>query len=227
MTPRQDPVSRQDLAPPPHPAPRRPGRIAQRSRVLSGPWFYGDRVAAAREMLDQGPGPIDVLTGDYLAELTMLILWKARRKDPSRGYAVTFLQQMEEVLGTCLERGVKIVANAGGLNPEGLAGQIGELAARLGLTARVAYITGDDLAPAIGDLQAAGHELATLEPGLPLPKADLPVVTANAYLGGWGIAAALAAGADIVICPRVTDASLVTGPAGWWHGWARGGWDGA
>jgi hypothetical protein len=172
-----------------------------------------------------GAGPIDVLTGDYLAELTMLILWKARRKDPSRGYAVTFLRQLEEVLGTCLERGVKIVANAGGLNPEGLAGQITELAARLGLTARVAYITGDDLAPAIGDLQAAGHELTNLDTGLPLAKADLPVVTANAYLGGWGIATALDAGADIVICPRVTDASLVVGPAAWWHGWRRDDWD--
>jgi hypothetical protein len=191
-------------------------------RIANCSGFYGDRAAAAREMLT---GPIDVLTGDYLAELTMLILWKARRKDPSRGYAVTFLRQMEEVLGTCLERGVKIVTNAGGLNPEGLAGQITELAARLGLTARVAYITGDDLAPAIGDLQAAGHELANLDTGVPLAKADLPVVTANAYLGGWGIAAALDAGADIVICPRVTDASLVVGPAAWWHGWRRDDWN--
>jgi Acyclic terpene utilisation family protein AtuA len=200
-------------------APRPPVRIAN----CSG--FYGDRIAAAREMLDQGSGPIDVLTGDYLAELTMLILWKARRKDPSRGYAVTFLRQMEEVLGTCLERGVKVVANAGGLNPAGLAEKLTELAARLGLAARIAYITGDDLAPAIGDLQAAGHELSNLDTGLPLAKADLPVVTANAYLGGWGITAALDAGADIVICPRVTDASLVTGPAAWWHGWRRDDWD--
>jgi acyclic terpene utilization AtuA family protein len=198
--------------------------MAQRPpvRIANCSGFYGDRVAAAREML---AGPIDVLTGDYLAELTMLILWKARRKDPSRGYAVTFLRQLEEVLGTCLERGVKIVANAGGLNPEGLAGQITELAARLGLTGRVAYITGDDLAPAIGDLQAAGHELANLDTGLPLAKADLPVVTANAYLGGWGIAAALDAGADVVVCPRVTDASLVAGPAAWWHGWRRDDWN--
>ena len=193
-------------------AQRRPVRIAN----CSG--FYGDRLAAAREMLT---GPIDVLTGDYLAELTMLILWKARRKDPGLGYATTFLRQMEDVLGTCLERGIKVVANAGGLNPEGLAAKITELAQRLGLPARVAYITGDDLAPVIGDLQAAGHEFTNLDTGLPLAKADLPVVTANAYLGGWGITAALEAGADVVICPRVTDASLVTGPAAWWHGWRR------
>jgi len=190
----------------------RPVRIAN----CSG--FYGDRISAAREMLD---GPIDVLTGDYLAELTMLILWKARRKDDSLGYATTFLRQMQDVLGTCLERGVKVVANAGGLNPGGLAAKLTELAP----SAKVAYLTGDDLAPAIKDLQAEGHEFTNLDTGVPLAQAGLPVVTANAYLGGWGIAAALQAGADIVICGRVTDASLVTGPAAWWHGWARDDWD--
>ena len=196
--------------------------MARPVRVANCSGFYGDRLAAAREML---VGPIDVLTGDYLAELTMLILWKARRKDPGLGYATTFLRQMEDVLGTCLERGVKIVANAGGLNPEGLAAKITELSSQLGLNARVAYITGDDLAPVIGDLQAAGHEFTNTDTGLPLAKADLPVVTANAYLGGWGITAALQAGADVVVCPRVTDASLVTGPAAWWHGWRRDDWD--
>ena len=190
----------------------RPVRIAN----CSG--FYGDRFSAAREMLD---GPIDVLTGDYLAELTMLILWKARRKDPALGYATTFLRQMRDVLATCLDRGVKVVANAGGLNPQGLASKIDEL----GLGARVAYVTGDDLAPAIKDLQAEGHEFTNTDTGLPLAKADLPVVTANAYLGGWGIAAALQAGADVVVCGRVTDASLVVGPAAWWHGWRDDDWD--
>ena len=102
-------------------------------RVANCSGFYGDRLAAAREMLD---GPIDVLTGDYLAELTRLILWKTRRKDAALGYATTFLRQMEEVLGTCLDRGVKVVANAGGLNPAGLAGRLDQLAKRLGLTAR-------------------------------------------------------------------------------------------
>ena len=199
--------------------------MARPVRIANCSGFYGDRLAAAREMLDQGSGPVDVLTGDYLAELTMLILWKARQKDPGLGYATTFLRQLEEVLGTCLERGVKVVANAGGLNPAGLAAKITELSGRLGLNTRVAYITGDDLIPALGDLQAAGHELVNLDTGLPLAKADLPVVTANAYLGGWGITAALQAGADVVVCPRVTDASLVTGPAAWWHGWRRDDWD--
>jgi len=155
----------------------------------------------------------------------MLILWKARRKDPGLGYATTFLRQMEEVLGTCLERGIRVVANAGGLNPAGLAAKMTELSGRLGLKTRVAYLTGDDLIPVLGDLQVAGHELVNLDTGLPLAKADLPVLTANAYLGGWGITAALQAGADVVVCPRVTDASLVTGPAAWWHGWRRDDWD--
>jgi hypothetical protein len=195
---------------------RRPVRVAN----CSG--FYGDKLSAASEML---AGPIDVLTGDYLAELTMLILWKSRLKDPGLGYARTFLRQMEDVLGPCLERGVKVVANAGGLNPAGLAAKLAELAGRLGLTARIAYLTGDDLTDRVPGLQEKGIGLANLDTGQPLAQAGLPVVTANAYLGGWGIAAALAAGADIVVCPRVTDASLAVGPAAWWHGWRRDDWD--
>ena len=190
---------------------RRPVLIAN----CSG--FYGDRIAAAREMVEGGP--VDVLTGDYLAELTMLILWKARQKDPDAGYARTFLTQLEQVLGTCLDRGIRIVTNAGGLNPAGLARAVTGLGARLGLAPRVAYIEGDDLAGRIDDLVAAGHPLAHLDTGQPLAEAGIKPVTANAYLGGWGIADALGAGADVVVCPRVTDASLVAGPAAWWHGW--------
>ncbi|MGZ4621959.1 MAG: acyclic terpene utilization AtuA family protein [Blastococcus sp.] len=199
------------------PAPRRPVRIAN----CSG--FYGDRLQAAREMVEGGP--IDVLTGDYLAELTMLILWKARQKNPSAGYARTFLTQVEEVLGTCLDRGIKIVTNAGGLNPLGLADEVATLAARLGLPARVAAVTGDDLLERLPELQAAGIDLAHLDTGRPLADAGVAPISANAYLGGWGIAAALAADADVVVCPRVTDASLVLGPAAWWHGWQRTDWD--
>ena len=199
------------------PDPRRPIRIGNSSG------FYGDRAAAAREMVEGGP--IDVLTGDYLAELTMLILWKAQQKDPSAGYARSVLGQLEQVLGTCLDRGIKIVNNAGGLNPGGLAAQLAALAERLGLHPQIAYVTGDDLLPRLDELIAAGHPLAHLDTGLPLAQAPGKPVTANAYLGGWGITAALTAGADIVVCPRVTDASLVTGPAAWWHGWDRDDFD--
>ena len=192
-------------------------------RVANCSGFYGDRFAAAREMVEGGP--IDVLTGDYLAELTMSILWKARQKDPGAGYAATFIRQMEQVLGTCLERGIKIVANAGGLNPAGLAAKLRELATRLGLEARIAHIEGDDVLARIPALEASGVSFAHLDRGVPLGASGVKPVTANAYLGAWGIVEALRAGADVVVCPRVTDASLVVGPAAWRFEWARDDWD--
>lgn len=162
-------------------------------RIGNASGFYGDRFDAVREMLTDGP--LDVLTGDYLAELTMLILGRSRLKDPGRGYATTFLRQLEEGLGLAHERGVKIVTNAGGLNPAGLANAVRELAAKVGVPVRVAHVEGDSL---------------------PVPDGFL---TANAYLGGAGIAACLRAGADIVVTGRVTDAALVTGPAAAHFGW--------
>jgi hypothetical protein len=175
-------------------------------RVGNCSGFYGDRLSAMREMLEGGP--LDVLTGDYLAELTMLILGRDQQRDATLGYARTFARQLDDCLGLALERGVRIVSNAGGLNPAGLAARIQDLAARQGLTAAVAYVDGDDLRPRAASL------------GL---GADL--VTANAYLGGFGIAAALAGGADVVVTGRATDASLVLGPAAWWHGWSPTAYD--
>ena len=192
-------------------------------RIANCSGFYGDRLAAAREMVEGGP--IDVLTGDYLAELTMLILWKARQKDPDAGYARTFLTQLEQVLGTCLDRGIKVVSNAGGLNPAGLTAQIGALAHRLGLHPQLAYVHGDDLVSRVPQLLADGVDLAHLDTGQRLVEAGVDPVSANAYLGGWGIAEALDAGADVVVTGRVTDASVVVGPAAWWHGWSRTDWD--
>ncbi|POM22378.1 hypothetical protein BTM25_53280 [Actinomadura rubteroloni] len=179
-------------------------------RIGNASGFYGDRFSAVREMLDGGP--LDVLTGDYLAELTMLILGRGRMKDPDAGYATTFLRQMEESLGLAAERGVRIVTNAGGLNPRGLAARLREIAARLGVDVRIAHVEGDDLLPRAADL------------GLTSPAYGAPL-TANAYLGAWGIAAALEAGADVVVTGRVTDASLVVGPAAAHFGWARDDWD--
>jgi hypothetical protein len=155
--------------------------------------FYGDRLGAMREMLEGGP--LDVLTGDYLAELTMLILGKDTMRDASLGYARTFLAQARDCLALALEKGVRLVSNAGGLNPAGLAQALDAL----GTGARIAYVDGDDLRGRLPDLPDA--------------------LTANAYLGGFGIARALA-GADVVVTGRVTDAAVVVGPAAWWHGWA-------
>ncbi|HEY3748812.1 MAG TPA: acyclic terpene utilization AtuA family protein [Pseudonocardiaceae bacterium] len=167
--------------------------------------FYGDRFAAMREMLTGGE--LDVLTGDYLAELTMLILGRQRMKDPTGGYARTFLHQLEDCLGLAMERGVRIVTNAGGLNPAGLAEAVESLADKLGITVRVAHVTGDDLLPRADELGMSG------------------ALTANAYLGGWGIAECLTAGADVVVTGRVTDASLVAGPAAAHFGWSRTDYD--
>jgi hypothetical protein len=195
----------------------RPVRIAN----CSG--FYGDRLAAAREMVEDGP--IDYLTGDYLAELTLMILWKARQKDSSRGYAYTFLRQMEEVLGAALEKGVKIVTDAGGLNPGGLAEQLRALCDKLGLKAQIAHLEGDDLLAQLPELRKAGHPLKHLDTGQPLAELQAMPISANAYLGGWGIVEALNRGAQVVVCPRVTDASVVVGPAAHHFGWARDDWD--
>jgi hypothetical protein len=192
-------------------------------RVANCSGFYGDRLSAAREVVEGGP--IHVLTGDYLAELTMLILWKTASRGGSGGYATTFLRQMEEVLGTCLDRGIKVVTNAGGLAPQRLADDLAGLADRLGLSPSVAVVEGDDLLGRLDELQAAGHPLAHLDTGVPLAEAGVKPVTANAYLGAWGIVEGLRAGADVVVCPRVTDASLVVGPAAWHHAWARDDWD--
>jgi hypothetical protein len=192
-------------------------------RVANCSGFYGDRLSAAREMVEGGP--IDVLTGDWLAELTLFLLWRARQKDAAGGYAATFLKQMEDVLGTALSRGIKVVSNAGGLNPAGLAQALRALCARLDLTARVAHVEGDDVLGRLDGWRAAGHVLAHMDTGRPLADAGLPPVTANAYLGGWGIAAALERGADVVVCGRVADAALVMGPAAWRFAWKRDDWD--
>ncbi|MET7960609.1 acyclic terpene utilization AtuA family protein [Micromonospora zamorensis] len=163
-------------------------------RIGNASGFYGDRFTAWREMLDGGE--LDVLTGDYLAELTMLILARDRLRDPDLGYAKTFLRQLETCLGTALDRGVRIVTNAGGLNPAGLAAAIDALATRLGLPTKVGYVEGD---------------------AIQRPDA----LSANAYLGAFGIAACLDGGADVVVTGRVTDASLVVGPAIAQYGWGR------
>lgn len=190
-------------------------------RIANCSGFYGDRLEAAREMVEGGP--IDVLTGDYLAELTMAILWRLRRRDPEGGYVRTFLKQMEQVLGTCLDRGIKVVSNAGGLNPGGMAEQLRLLAERLGLSPGIAFVSGDDLIDRVPDMQAS-HGLPHFDSGEPLPSSIKPL-TANAYLGGTGIAEALSWGADVVVTGRVTDAAVVIGPGMWAFDWAADDYD--
>jgi hypothetical protein len=184
---------------------RRGADVASPLRIANASGFYGDRASAMHEQLSGGA--IDVLTGDYLAELTMLILGRDRLKDPNLGYAKTFLRQLESTLGIALDQGVKIVTNAGGLNPAGLAAAVRMLADNLGLDVSVAHVEGDDL-------RARAAELGLGEP-----------LAANAYLGAWGIADCLSSGADVVVTGRVTDASLVVGPAAAHFGWSRNSYD--
>ena len=201
-----------------------PARRGQRPiRVGNCSGFYGDRASAMADMARAGG--IDVLTGDYLAEVTMLILGKARAKDATKGYATTFLQHVDAALEHLVANGIRLVVNAGGLNPAGLAAATRDLIARHGHGLRVSHVEGDDVFGRLDALRQAGHSLPNLTSGEPLSSWSHQPLTANAYLGGFGIARALAHGADIVITGRVADASLVVGPAAWWWSWSPDDYD--
>lgn len=196
--------------------------MAEPIRIANCSGFYGDRLSAAAEMVQDGP--IDVLTGDWLAELTMLILARTRARRPGGGYARSFVAQMEQVMGTCLDRSIKVVSNAGGLDPRGCATAVAEAAERLGLSPRIAHVEGDDLMARLDPDAADAVTLRSFDTGERIGDTSR-LITANAYLGGWGIAEALRRGADIVVTGRVTDAAVVCGPAAWHHGWATDDWD--
>ena len=187
-----------------------PGRGQRPIRIANCSGFYGDRASAMADLARAGG--IDVITGDYLAEVTMLILGKARAKDPTLGYATTFLQHLDAALEHLVANRIRVVVNAGGLNPAGLAAATRELVASRGHDLRVAHVGGDDVFGRLDTLQQAGHALPHLSSGEPLSAWPHQPLTANAYLGGFGIARALEHGADIVITGRVADASLVVGP---------------
>tara|TARA_Y100000590_G_scaffold129438_1_gene147977 strand:- start:6413 stop:8194 length:1782 start_codon:yes stop_codon:yes gene_type:complete len=186
--------------------------------------FYGDRLSAAKDMVEGGP--IDVLTGDYLAELTMTILYNQRmQRGEDHGYVGTFLKQFKDVALACQERGIKIVTNAGGLNPVSMAKKVEEIVQELDLNLKVAYIDGDDLVPRLDELHKEGEQLQNIEKKIPLFDYEKQPVTANVYFGAWGIKEALDKGADVVVCPRVTDAAVVIGPAAWKYNWSRDNYD--
>jgi hypothetical protein len=193
------------------------GRGERPVRIGNCSGFYGDRASAMADMARAGG--IDVLTGDYLAEVTMLILGKARAKDPTKGYATTFLEHLDAAIDDLVANGIRLVVNAGGLNPRGLAAAVRDLSARHGHDLQVAHVDGDDVFGRLDALQQAGHALPHLTSGRPLSSWPHQPLTANAYLGAFGIARALHGGADIVVTGRVADASLVVGPAAWWWNW--------
>ena len=196
-------------------------------RVANFSGALGDYVGAFADAI--ADETIDVAIGDYLAEMTMGRVAEgfcaAGKPEALAGYhADVFLRQITPELGRIAARAVKVVTNAGAFNPAGLAGRIAQEAAAQGLALRVAYVEGDDLLARVPALAAEG-QLANLDDGKAIGSIADRLLAANAYLGGWGIVAALEQGADIVICGRVSDASLVLGPAAWWHGWAKDDWD--
>ena len=186
--------------------------------------YYGDKLSAAKDMVEGGP--LDVLTGDYLAELTMAILYNQKlQRGEDKGYVGTFLKQVKAVAETCKEKNIKIVTNAGGLNPASMANEIEKILEELGVSLKVAYITGDDLMPRMDALIKDGETFSNIDRQIPIKDSGCQTLTANAYLGAWGIKEALDAGADIVVCPRVTDAAVVIGPAAWKFNWSRDDYD--
>ena len=186
--------------------------------------FYGDNLSIAKKMVEGGP--IDVLTGDYLAELTMTILYNQKiKRGENLGYVGTFIKQFREVAKLCDDKKIKIVTNAGGLNPSSMAAEVENIIKELELDLKVAYIDGDDLMPRLDELSSSGEKLKNIDKNNDLFSYEKKPLTANAYLGAWGIKEALDNGADVVICPRVTDAAVVIGPAAWKFNWSRNDYD--
>ena len=186
--------------------------------------FYGDNLSIAKKMVEGGP--IDILTGDYLAELTMTILYNQKiKRGENLGYVGTFLKQFRDVAKLCNDKKIKIVSNAGGLNPASMASEVENIIKELDLDLKVAYIDGDDLMPRLDELSSSGEMLKNIDKNNELFSYEKKPLTANAYLGAWGIKEALDNGADVVICPRVTDAAVVIGPAAWKFNWSRNDYD--
>ncbi len=194
-------------------------------RIASGQGFWGDWLEAPVTQVRSGP--IDYLVMDYLAEVTMSILQKQRGRDPSQGYARDFVPLMGRILGTCIERGVRVIANAGGVNPLSCRDAVFDVVHAAGLAgrARIGVITGDDLLERIDELLAAGIELRNMETGEPLQSVRDRIQSANAYMGAAPIIEVLEQGADVVIAGRTTDTALTYAPMMFEHGWPRDDWD--
>jgi hypothetical protein len=194
-------------------------------RVASGQGFWGDWLDAPRRQVEGGP--VDYLMLDYLAEVTMSILQKQKERDPRMGYARDFIGAMESVLPAVVDRGVRVVANAGGVNPVSCAHAVLDVARQRGATGKlqVGVVTGDDLLPRLDELIATGHPLANMETGEPLETVRDRVLSANAYIGSTPIVEALARGANVVVTGRSTDTALTMAPLRHEFGWAADDWD--
>ena len=193
-------------------------------RVAAGQGFWGDSLEAPRQQVEGGP--IDYLMLDYLAEVTMSILQKQKERDPKMGYARDFIGAIESVLPAIYEKGVRVIANAGGVNPHACAAALQEMIAKKGGgKVAIGVVTGDDLLPRLDELIASGHPLANMETGESLDTVRDRVLSANAYIGSEPIVEALKRGAKIVITGRSTDTALTMAPLRHEFGWASDDWD--
>lgn len=194
-------------------------------RIAAGQGFWGDLPDAPVRQVEGGP--IDYLMLDYLAEVTMSIMQKQKARDPNAGYARDFVPLMKQILPRCVERGIKVIANAGGVNVEGCAAAVRKVADELGLGGKlkIGIVTGDNILDRIDDLLARGIELRNLDTGEPLAKVRDRIQSANAYLGAAPIVEALNQGAQVVITGRATDTGLTLGPMIHEFGWAADDWD--
>ena len=187
-------------------------------RVAGGQGFWGDSLDAPRQQVENGP--IDYLMLDYLAEVTMSILQKQKERDPAMGYARDFVGAMDSVLDAVTDRGVRVVANAGGVNPPACATAVQAVAKKRGKSLRIGVVTGDDLLPRLGELIRKGHALAHMETGAPLESVQDRVLSANAYIGSEPTVEALKRGAQVVITGRSTDTALTMAPIRFEYEWS-------
>ncbi|HEY4131309.1 MAG TPA: acyclic terpene utilization AtuA family protein [Gemmatimonadaceae bacterium] len=194
-------------------------------RVASGQGFWGDWLEAPRRQVEGGD--VDYLMLDYLAEVTMSILQKQKERDPNMGYARDFVGAMDSVMEAVAKRGVRVIANAGGVNPPACAAAIRAVAQKRGVSdaIKIGVVTGDDLLPRIDELISQGHALANMETGEPLSKVRDRVLSANAYIGSTPIIEALGKGANVVITGRSTDTALTMAPLRYEFGWGAEDWD--
>ena len=192
-------------------------------RIANGQGFWGDSLEAPVEQVRRGP--IDYLTLDYLAEVTMSILQKQRSRDPKSGYARDFVEMIARVLPDIVERRIRVIANAGGVNPIACKDAVMEVAKRQGIDIKIAIVAGDDIMGRLDDMISRGVELKNLDTGEPLSAVRAQVQSANVYFGAWPVVDALARGAQIVITGRVTDTGLALAPMIHEFGWKRDDWD--
>jgi len=202
-----------------------PGNRKSVVRVAGGQGFWGDSLDAPRQQVEGGA--VDYLMLDYLAEVTMSILQKQKERDPTAGYARDFVGAMASVLPAVVERGVRVIANAGGVNPPACAAAVRQMAARHGAAdrLRIGVVTGDDLLPRLDQLIEAGHPLRNMDTGEPLSMVRDRVLSANAYIGSAPIVEALERGANVVVTGRSTDTALTMAPLRYEFGWGAEDWD--